>query len=302
VSLIRTVTGDIDPSALGVTLIHEHLVTDMRPEWRRGPATPPLDDVRAEIAAHLSALRGLGVAALVECTPTIMGRDLAAYRAFSEASGLRVIAATGSYRDAWLPEWLRRATVDEIAHWFLQGLRAEGAGFIKLGCDPDGPTPNEARCAEAAGMISAQTAALTACHVGVGVSAHRVLDAFERGGGDPLRFIAVHMQNDPAADAHLSLARRGAWVEFDAIGAAPEDGEYVRWISALADAGYLGRVLISQDACAYIVGADGAATRETRFGYLPTRFVPALLDGGFTQADVDALLIDHPRAALTFAG
>jgi len=302
VSLIRTVLGDIDPPALGVTLMHEHLVTDMRPEWERGPATPPLDAVRAGIAAHLRDLRGLGVTTLVECTPTIMGRDLAAYRALSGASGLQVVAATGTYRDAWLPDWVRQATTQEIAAWFLDGLRAEGAGFIKLGCDPEGPTPHEARCAQAAGMISAQTGALTACHVGVGAAAHRILDAFERGGGDPSRFVAVHMQNETDAAAHLSLARRGAWVEFDAIGAAPEDRQYVLWIAALAEAGYLGRVLISQDACAYIVGADGAAVCETRFPYLPTHFVPALLEAGFTQAQVDALLVDHPRAALAFTG
>ena len=35
---IQTVSGAIDPAALGVTLIHEHLVTDLRPEWARTPA------------------------------------------------------------------------------------------------------------------------------------------------------------------------------------------------------------------------------------------------------------------------
>lgn len=35
---IRTVTGDIEPAQLGITLGHEHLLIDLRGLWREPPA------------------------------------------------------------------------------------------------------------------------------------------------------------------------------------------------------------------------------------------------------------------------
>ena len=62
--------------------------------------------------------------------------------------------------------------------------------------------------------------------------------------------------------------------------------------------GYLERVLISQDAGWYHVGEpNGGALR----GYttLFFEFLPALRQAGATSEDVETLLVDNPRKALT---
>jgi phosphotriesterase-related protein len=304
--IVRTVLGDVSPSDLGVTLVHEHLVVDVRvPSTRPEGYADDLEGIVGPMLPHMLALRQQGVRTVVDCTPTDLGRHPAAYRALAERTGLRVVMACGTYRDGWLSEWQRSAPVEVLADWYVAGLdpgRGGGAGFVKLGCDPDGPSPAEARCARAAGLASRRTGALVACHVGWAGPANGVVDAFEAGGGDPARFVVVHLQNEPDPAAHLALARRGVWVEYDAIGAAPPDEQYVAWLRSLAEADLLGRVLISQDACAYIVGGDGAVARQHRFDHMLGRFVPALRRGGFSSSEVDRLLVENPARALAMGG
>ncbi len=299
--VVRTIAGDLSPDDLGVTLIHEHLVVDVRlPADRPAEYADDLETIVAPMVEHLRAVRAQSVRTLVECTPTIVGQHLPAYRAVAERTGLQIVRAVGTYRDDWLPEWIKASSVEELANWFGAGI-AEGAGFIKLGCDPDGPTPAAPRRAAAAGLASRRTGALVACHVGHAAPANRTLDAFVGGGGDPARFVVVHLQNEPDAAAHLTLARRGAWVEYDAIGNRPADAVYIGWLRALADADLLDRALISQDASAYIILGDGRVERQHRLDYLLGRFVPALRAAGFGRPEIDRLLIANPARALALA-
>ncbi len=296
--IVRTLGGDLPPAALGPTLIHEHLVVDVRLPSARPPAyADDLETIVTPMLDHLRAVRAQGVRTLVECTPTIVGQHLPAYRAVAERTGLQVVIAVGTYRDAWLPDWVRTAEVTTLADWYVAGI-ANGAGFIKLGCNPDGPTPAEARCVTAAGLASRRSGALVACHVGWAAPAHRLIDAFLAGGGDPARLVIVHLQNEPDDAAHLALAERGVWLEYDAIGVAPPDAVYIGWLQALAEAGRLGQALISQDACAYIITGDGRVERQHRFDYLLGRFVPALGAAGFHPAEVEQLLVANPARAL----
>jgi phosphotriesterase-related protein len=298
-AVVRTLGGDVAPEALGVTLIHEHLVVDVRLPTERDGYRDDLETIVAPMVEHLAAVREQGVSTVVDCTPTDVGQHLDAYRAVAARTGLRVVAAVGTYRDEWLPEWVRGASREQLAEWYLAGLGSH-AGFVKLGCGPVAPTAAEAACGAAAGMASRSCGALVACHVGRAAPANAMIDAFEAGGGDPGRFVVVHVQNEPDAAAHLVLARRGAWIEYDAIGANPADEAYVGWLRAAADAGLLDRVLLSQDACAYIVVAGGRVERQHRFDHLLGRFVPALCAAGFSQREVDRLLVENPARALAF--
>jgi phosphotriesterase-related protein len=298
--IVRTLAGDIAPERLGITLIHEHLVVDVRRPEQSDGYHDDLETIVAPMLDHLRAVHQQGVQTVVDCTPTDVGQHLDAYRAVAERTGLQVVAAVGTYRHDWLPPWGRAAAREQLADWYVAGLRSH-AGFVKLGCDPDGPSPDEAKCAAAAGLASRRTGALVACHVGQAAPADRVLDAFESGGGDPGRFVVVHLQNEPDLARHLALADRGAWVEYDAIGAHPSDEAYVGFLRALADAGRLGRALISQDACAYMVVGAGTVERQHRFDHLLGRFVPALRSAGFGPSEVEALLVRNPAAALAFS-
>src|SRR5216684_1751953 len=105
--IIRTLTGDIPPEQLGITLIHEHLVVDVRRPNERDGYHDDLEAILDPMLPHLRAVRAQGVRTVVDCTPTDVGQHLAAYSVVAERTGLQVVAAVGTYRDDWLPDRVR---------------------------------------------------------------------------------------------------------------------------------------------------------------------------------------------------
>ena len=124
------------------------------------------------------------------------------------------------------------------------------------------------------------------CGPGVTISTHAArwpvghaqLDILCQEGVDPRRVIVGHSDtvHDPAY--HVSLAERGAWVEFDNIDG---DSEYDNALEiecdlALVRAGHLGRILLSQDIC---LRSQFATYGGIGYTFLLDRFVPMLRDG-----------------------
>ena len=116
-AFVRTVLGDVPAARLGRCDYHEHL-------FQVSPllAGDELDDERrsGEEAATLTAA---GIDAMVEATPTGLGRDPAAVARISARTGLAVVHVSGAHRHEhypaghWLPdlseaELIRRFTTD----------------------------------------------------------------------------------------------------------------------------------------------------------------------------------------------
>jgi phosphotriesterase-related protein len=68
------------------------------------------------------------------------------------------------------------------------------------------------------------------------------------------------------------------------------------WLRDLADAGYLGRVLLSQDVC---LRSDYAAMGGPGYAYVVTTFADRLRAAGFDDADIATLTVDNPRRMLS---
>ena len=107
-------------------------------------------------------------------------------------------------------------------------------------------------------------------------------------------------------DYQARLAERGAWLEFDMIGMdyyyadqeaqSPSDEENARALLRLRDAGLLGSVLISQDV---FIKIQLVRYGGTGYAHILDHFVPRLRRHGFTQLDIDTLLVDNPRRVFT---
>ncbi len=146
------VTGLVAGKDLGVTLPHEHLLIDFScrysaaaDEEELGPQ-PRLGDrwkLLREPAGYRVNLIGTSVeSAIVECghfmaaggrtivdlTPRGLGDDAVGLRRIAEATGLNVIASTGYYIDAALPEWVRNAGVGELADRLVSDVQTGGRG------------------------------------------------------------------------------------------------------------------------------------------------------------------------------
>ena len=303
---VQTVTGPIGPERLGLTLMHEHVLVDFIGADQVSTSRYDADQAFTVILPHLRALRDLGCRTLVECTPAYLGRDVALLERLSRASGLTILTNTGYYgaaNDKHLP---RQAFTENAAglaaRWtreFEQGIdgTAIKPAFMKIGVDGAPLSEVDARLVQAAAITSRATGLPIASHTSSGAAAMAELEILDRGAVPAAAFIWVHAHNERDTTYHVRAARAGAWVEFDGV-SEKSVGLHVDLVTRMKTEGLLGRVLVSHDAGWFHVGEPGGGQFRP-FDTLFTRFVPALRKAGLTQADVDQLLIENPRRALS---
>jgi phosphotriesterase-related protein len=303
--MIDTVSGPIDPSALGVTLMHEHVLVDFIGAAGASPTRYDANAVFTHVLPYLVQARALGCRTLVECTPAYLGRDPRLLRRLAEASGLHILSNTGYYganQDKHLPPQAFTERAEELAaRWIREwerGIDDTGItpAFLKIGVDAGPLSAVDAKLVRAAALTHRATGLPIAAHTGNGVAALEQMDLIESIGAPLSAFIWVHAQAEADTSRHRTAAARGAWVSFDGISEKSVDA-HVGLVLEMRRSGHLDHVLVSHDAGWYRVGEpDGGAFRP--FDTLFTKFVPALRAAGVPNADVDRLLVDNPRRAL----
>jgi phosphotriesterase-related protein len=303
---VATVTGSIEPSQLGLTLMHEHVLVDFIGAAEATPSRYDADAVFARVLPYLQQAKTLGAATLVECTPAHLGRDARLLQRLARASGLHIVSNTGYYganNDKHLPPHAFTESPEQLAaRWIReheQGIDGTGIrpGFMKIGVDAGPLSEVDAKLVRAAAITHKATGLPIAAHTGNGIAALAEIDILDQAGVPLSSFIWVHAHNEADGAVHQRAAARGAWVEFDGLSPKSVD-RHVALVLAMRKAGHLDRVLVSHDAGWYRVGEPGGGEFRP-FDTLFTAFVPALKAAGVSQADVDRLLIDNPRRALT---
>lgn len=299
-----TTLGERAADDLDMILPHEHIFVDLRQGFPAdfGQAQP--DDVIALMVPELERARAAGVTALVECTPVGVGRRVDLVRAVSEAARFPVVVATGIYREPWVPQWAHDASEDALFEWMLgelqDGIEQTGvrAAWIKLSAGDDGLTPVETKILRAAARAGRDTGAVIGSHTIRGRVVRDQLDIIEAAGYTPERFIWIHTQAEPDFDLHLTLAQRGAWIEYDWIGSTDRvsDAQYIEWIKRLGDAGFEARILLSHDRGWYDAGVPGGGTPRP-FTYVSETFLPQLEAAGFDAATLRQLTHTNPFRA-----
>lgn len=299
--LLHTTLGPLRRAELGMILPHEHVFVDLRTPDQPGYAEADPADVVALMAPEIERIKALGITALVECSPTGVGRRADCDLAVSRATGFPIVVPTGIYREPWIPAWVHAASETEIERWMVaeleQGIEATSvrAAWIKLSAGDDGITPLEARILRAAARAAKATGAVIGSHTIRGRVVMDQLDLIEKEGGDPSRFISIHTQAEPDFALHKAVAARGAWIEYDNIGWVPVE-ETVPLILRALEAGLGGQLLLSHDAGWYDPAKPGGGTPKP-YTVLSTEILPRLRLAGIDEATITRLTHDNPFAA-----
>lgn len=321
---INTVRGPIPTSALGRTLMHEHLLIDFIGAAGLAPGRYDSDDAFAVIRPYLEEARAAGIATMVDATPEHLGRNPVLLRKLSEKTGVNIIASTGIYSargELYIPDYARKETVQQLARRFQReiehgmGTTRIRAGMIKTGVNPrTGPLDEiERKIARAAALASARTGVPVECHTDQGHAAVEQMEIFADAKAPARAFIWVHAHEEIDHAFRLQVAKAGSYVELDGIRAIP-GGEprhtsmewHIECLQKLKEAGLLHRVLISQDSGWYHVNPDPLRpTGEHSHGapfqaytLLSEKFVPLMKEKGFSESEIDQLLIKNPAEAL----
>ena len=140
------------------------------------------------------------------------------------------------------------------------------------------------------------TQATIGSHTVKGTVALQQLDMIALSGYIPERFIWIHTQMEDDFNLHLEVARRGAWVEYDAIGDHRTDEDYISWIQRLIAAGLEGHILLSHDRGWYDPSQPNGGIRKP-YTYISEVFLPKLRAAGVAENIIHQLTHTNPFRA-----
>lgn len=307
---VIAVTGEITSDQLGVTLAHEHLHCDL--SIHSGNADNILTDIDAAIS-ELDFFRKAGGATILEMTPVDVGRNPLALEEISRKSGVTVVSGIAFYSEETYPDWVHRASIDDLADYFVREIE-EGTGGVRAGFigelashNETEPEPNAYRLTEgetqlfqAAAKAQRRTGAAIYTHASLGRGGPAQLDVLERAGTDIGKVVIghcdTHWHEDIGKDVayYSEILRRGACCGFDLIG----------WSELMPDekrAERLAALLETEPAARVVLGTDTCRRSQLRknggrgLDYLWRSFLPLLRRYGIAGDQMNRLLIDLPR-------
>lgn len=302
-SQLHTTVGPLDADELGMILPHEHLFVDLRTWDQPGYGQADTADVLSLMCPQVEEAKAAGITAIVECSTGGVGLRADIDRAISEACQFPVLVPTGFYREPWIPEWVHDASQEALAGYMGAHLEDQigdtgvKAAWIKISAGDDGITACEAKVLRAAAQAARRVNAVIGSHTIRGRVVADQLDILEAAGYTADRFIWIHTQAEPDFSLHLEMARRGVWLEYDAIGGEGwADPAYIELIQGVLDAGFGHRLLLSHDRGWYDPALPGGGNPRP-FTYLPHIFLPKLRASGVDDETIRQLTETNPFTA-----
>ena len=301
---VMAVAGPIGASELGTTLIHEHILVDFIGAAKYDPQRWNDDDVIRKVLPYLDEVKKAGCKTIVDCTPNLLGRDVQLLQRLSKQSGLSIITNTGYYGgsdEKFLPPQVFTESASDLAdRWIAEwenGIDGTGIkpGFMKISVNPASLSVASRKLTEAAAKTHLRTGLTIASHTGPALAAFEEIEILKGQGVSPEAFVWVHAQSEKNFDEYVKAVRLGAWVSLDGVSDS-NILQYVENLARLKKEKALHRILISHDAGWYEPGKpDGGNFR----GYTTifNKLIPRLKENGFTDKDIDQLLIVNPREA-----
>ena len=249
---VQTVLGPVAASDLGSTLIHEHLLIDLRCYW--SPADDPgaaflplslesIGRIRASpfasranllidephvVVEELRRFKNAGGATVVDATPDGIGRDPRALALLAEQSGVNVVAGCGYYIKDSHPPGMETRSVDDVTNEMVRDLmegigstdiRAGVIGEIGMGTSPMDPV--ERTVVEAAAQAQQETGCAVVAHSAPGdESPFEVAAVLQQAGVDMTRVVLSHLDERfrTDVDKYRRVAETGATFGLDTFG------------------------------------------------------------------------------------
>lgn len=255
VGKVQTVNGLIAADQLGLTLMHEHLLCDLRVRFaepveitKRAFAHRPFEvrdrwRVLADLTCNIDNLvldrvedaatevldfKKSGGQTIVDQTTRGLGRDPEAIRAIANLTGLNVVMGTGYYVHLTHPPGMTERLEEDLAEEMIREI-VEGVGSTGIRCGIIGEigcevlADNELKVIRAAARAQRATGAAVSIHtmfLYTGRDAGlRIAQELETAGADLSRVIFCHQDGSGADFSYQhELLRRGINLEYDLFG------------------------------------------------------------------------------------
>ncbi len=335
----QTVQGVIDPAALGATLMHEHLLWDIRtPSMRADPDQGPdiclcnvwpinygtrktpnnLVFFDRDIAmAEVKKMQACGGRSIVELSVGGLKPNPNGLAQIAGATGVNIVMGCGHYVDAYQDAANRGRSIDDFATEMIGQIYGGAwgtnvrAGLIgEIGCQAPW-TDLEQRVMAGALIAQQETGAALNVHPGRDPDQpQEVANFITAHGGDPARLIISHIDRTIFDDERLfRLADTGCVIELDLFGQEQSLYALNLNVDLPNDAERLRwiRRLIDRGHLEHITISHDICyrTRLTCFGghgygHIFANVVPLMRRRGFSEAEIEQITVGTPRRLLTF--
>jgi 5-phospho-D-xylono-1,4-lactonase len=315
-SFVRTVLGDVDPSELGVTYAHEHLVIDGGRPVELSPDFLLADVDR--MATELGDAAAAGLEAAIDAMPADCGRNPAKLVELSRRTGVRIVAATGLHHERFYgpSHWSLRATPDELADLFVEDVatgideRDYGgpivrrstirAGIIKVAGSEGGPSARDLPIFRAAASTHLRTGVPVHTHCEAGTGALEQIRVLTDAGVPAGHISVSHVDKVVDRGYHREMLSTGAFAVYDqGFRWGERDNGTLRLLEwAVAD-GLDGQLMLGMDAARQ--GYYRAFGGTPGLDWLLRGFSDQLDARGLGSAIRHRLFVDNPARAFVFA-
>ncbi len=337
-AIIRTILKDISPDVLagGPTLFHDHLELvspypfvkpcgTMLPEGELKPPNPGgssacrasgtiapnwLEDVDAVVEEVKLAAEKDGVKCVLTGGTRDLGQSPVNMKQIAERLapvGVHVVMADAYHTFTRYPPQVATQTEDQIADEFTRDSIAQRWGAIGELGSSDPMHPLERKVFLAMAKVHQRTGLpifTHTSHQGCKKCALEQVDLLEKAGVNFHNLCIGHLSDiadDPTAETHKAIAKRGAFVGFDTVGhvsgpMARADAQ-VKMVMAFLQAGYEDYAIFGNDATS---PAERRKNGGAGFDMELTVFIPKLRAAGVSDATIHKMTVDNPRRFLAF--
>jgi phosphotriesterase-related protein len=310
---VQTATGPVDAASLGFTLSHEHVTVVYGAGLRE--AFPFLFDweaTRAKATRHLTEAKAGGVDTIIDLSTIDLGRDVELFARVSRDSGVNIVVATGIWRD--IPRLFWNADPDFIASVFIHeiehGIGSTGIrpGAIKVANDAEGVTEAAERVLRGAARACKATGVPISTHHWAPLEVGRRQAEIFLDEGTPMHLVCIGHSADTTDVAYLeSLLDTGCYLSMDRYPGVPGRPDWRQrnaTVKTLVDRGYAPRLMLGHDygvrsVVRGITYDPDPDTHPTRYLFLSTTAIPALLADGVTREQIHQMTVEAPRRFLT---
>jgi phosphotriesterase-related protein len=277
-----------------------------------------LDSVE-HACAELGFFQQAGGKSLLDAMPIGCGRSPKRLVETARRTGVHIIASTGFHQRSFYDDlhWIHRYSLDQITRLMIEEI-AEGmdengfngpfpdrvdakAGAIKIATDYQKIAPVSEKLIEAAANAHRATGAPIFSHTEQGTMGLEQAERLIKYGVNPAHVAIGHLDRNPDLAYHKAIAETGVTLQYDTPGRIKYQPESVviGLIRGLIDAGHGGQIVLGGDTARRSSWqVHGSAIG---IAYIFDRFLPRLRKEGFSQEEVDALVVANPARLFTFA-
>ncbi|MCL2323278.1 MAG: hypothetical protein FWC47_14395 [Oscillospiraceae bacterium] len=312
--IINSVSGPLDTSELGVTLMHEHIII-LEPSLRFAYSNDWInkDDICNQFAEKIGRIKKFGFKTLVDPTPINLGRDVVIAKEAAERAGIQVIVSTGVYymEALWMdmrvdPDYTAELWIRDIETG-IQGTDIKAA-FIKCATEAKpGITESNKNLLKAAARASKKTGAPIYTHSNpIGELGLYQQEELFKEGVSPHKIVIGHSFDTCDTDYVRRLIKNGTYVGCDRIGyetLAPIE-KLAHCVKELCNEGYSKYIMLSHDS----MSTSDLAFALTPFKRDPSKnrllggyhiifesFLPRLRELGVSEDQIDDMMVKNPR-------